>query len=375
MKKILATAFLVALSTQSCTQETTLKAGDDTAADGRLVFSTSLDHDKTRGTGGQTRSAAMTDAAAMASAGGFKVWAVSHDEPWAETPDTKTAILDGVTVTGNQSGTVWSYDDPVEWPDGRYVSFFAIAPASVAVDGSATAGTLSTSYTVDPDPADQTDLVFAHPVYDRTGSTYSAGRPLTLNFGHALSRIVFTGIILNESGSDPRTVKVTGITLDGLYDSGTADLDVPIEWTLSGTASASYSLSRGEGELVDVALSTAAPVSLIPSDGYLFLVPQSLERAAGAEPTMSVTLEISDQEGLNPQTIVAPARSLFSPSEWLAGKSYEYRVIVDGDDVRIVGAAMADLTLEPWKVSVYINPVVMVQGNPDKNAAKFGAAI
>jgi hypothetical protein len=288
---------------------------------GKIGFTARLDNSTTRGT-------VIDEPSELASRGGFNVWAYRHEGVWA-TATTKSAVLNGATVTGTTTAgvTTWSYGTPIDWTRDRRMSFFAYGPtASATVATPATDSTPQITFAVDSDVADQTDLLVARPVMDGSWTQYSGGTPVNIVFGHALSRISFSG--LKSTSTDSRTITVKEITLNGLYGSGTTPLSSPARWTLSGDADQSYTVSVTGGTLLgDEFTNTRTP--LTAEGDYLFLMPQTLANRAVGDPTMDVTLIVDGEE-------ISYTSLVFSPEEWEAGHSYEYQLAVSGTELRII---------------------------------------
>lgn len=360
MKPRLFILLLVCASAFSCVKERIESSGGEGAAGKTRIGFT---------TGVETRAAALTDPAGLAAKGGFNVWVYSHIVPWDTPPPSKGTILDGATVTGNSGGTLWSYDNPAEWPADRYVSFFACGPAdAVTKTGNTAGGVPIVDFTVNSEPGNQTDLLIARPLYDQVGPTYANGAPVNIHFKHALSRIVFSGIVMNET--ETRVIRIKSITVSGLYDTGSAALSVnPIEWTVDEEQTASYTVSMATGGLSSVTPLSAESKYVTTETGFLFLMPQSLVREPDKEPTMKVTLDIDGA------AVEYPVLPLFSPSVWQPGKTYNYQVVVDGDDLHVIGVDDENMTLKEWEIAEYINPVMMVPGKEDINNRKINAAM
>ncbi len=348
---------LLCAAALSCTGERVVTPDDGESR--RINFSTRLEGEPI------TRGAVLSDPAGLAARGGFDVWALSHPALWNTNP-AKTALLDNVKVTGADSGSglVWSSAATAEWPHDRYVSFFAYGPAGSATVGTpSSAGSPTLSFEVNGSVAAQTDLVVAKPIFDQTGAGYSGSKPVPLIFGHALCRIVISGVLLNGTG---RSVSVKSVTLGGLYHTGSIDLGArTLAWNVDDTSTTSYTLTAGS-ELADVPLSATA-ANLTTATGYMFLVPQTLERAAGLDPTMQVTLTEQGAETVYPSLV-------FSPAEWLPGKSYNYQLVVDGDQVRLVLVSVDDLALTDWNVKVMIQPVPLA-GNTQNDQNRLYSAL
>ena len=339
MKLRLLILSLICTAAFSCGKETVEKNGDSVKS--QIGFSTQL-----------TKGATTTGPAVLAGSGGFNVWAYSHSAVWNSASD-KSAIIDGVNVTGTVVGgdnVSWSYSNPVDWPVNKYVSFFAYGPASSGVISGVTAeGVPVMNFTVNANVKDQQDLLVANPVYNQTGPMYSYANPVTLMFSHALSRIVFSGMIMDQT--DTRAIKVKKIVINGIYSKASRTLASPAEWDVDESVIANYTLqiSGAEGELQDVTLAADPnPKDITSDNGYLFLLPQKIARES-ADPTMDVTLEIDGVE-------VTYSSVLFSPDEWFPGKSYNYQLIVDGNDLKII-MVDTDIELDDWNISIMIQPV------------------
>ncbi len=189
--------------------------------------------------------------------------------------------------------------------------------------------------------------MIAAPVYDRTASDYPMGQAVNLMFGHALSRISLSGVKVEAPG---HSIKVKSVRFDGIYSAGTADLGASVPtWDVDETSAASYLLSVEDGELADVPLLSTS-TKLTTEAGYMFLMPQSLARGAGQEVKMVVTLDMNGVEETQTTTV-------FHPAEWLAGRSYSYELVVEGNSVELVLVATEELALTDWDVRVMIQAV------------------
>jgi hypothetical protein len=338
---LIALLFVVAVGV-SCTGETVERA-DKAGAEG-IGFAARLD---------ATRGSVVYTADDLASAGGFKVWAFTHDDTWADSA-SKTALMDSLSVTSSDSGTTWSYGAPVNWPAQGRVSFFAYAPSgSATVAQSAADGTPKISFTVSGTESAQKDLLIATPVKDDRGMVHADGSSVLLNFKHALSRISFSGLL--SDSDDDRDITVKQITLKGLYGSGTTPLTDPAVWTLSGDADQNYTVSVADGTLSGAQF-TAQGVSLTAEGDHLFLMPQTVARTIDT-PTMDVTLVIGGTE-------VEYSVESLSPAVWQQGHSYNYQLVVGPTDLRVIVIDTA-LTLEDYKGSIAMNAIYL---SADKNA-------
>jgi hypothetical protein len=139
--------------------------------------------------------------------GGFTVYANFNGKTY----------IDGDAIVYNETGGKWENTSGVRyWPNGP-VSFYAHVNAGTAFKGSTTATTIE-NYTVPTAVANQKDLLYAV-------KTQSEG-PVTLNFRHALSQIVFQAKNTNEN----LYVEIDGVTICNLgnvntFTYPTADTD------------------------------------------------------------------------------------------------------------------------------------------------------
>lgn len=313
----------------------------------------------------ETRGAILEGTEGLAADGGFDVWAFSHATPWNTNPSKET-LLDDVMVTGTVSGNgvAWSYGTEVNWPGDQYVSFFAYGPAGSAAPGApSSTGSPTVAFQVNPVVKDQVDFVITKPAYNQMGANYAGSKPVTLFFNHSLSRIVFSGIMTNPL--DTKDVYIKSVELDGLYCIGSVDLgDETTVWDVDQTVTDGYTLTAGE-ELADIPLSSTA-TKLTTDDGYLFLMPQMLTHIDGPAPSMTVTIEEGGADKVHTSTIS-------SPSEWLPGKSYNYQLVVDGGDLRLVLVSVDDLTLTDWNVEVMIQPVPLSNNRSNDEKRLYSA--
>ncbi|GHV31845.1 hypothetical protein FACS1894177_07130 [Bacteroidia bacterium] len=145
--------------------------------------------------------------------------------------DTTTGAIDPVLIDGkvvigsNASG--WTYSPLAFWPETAAVNFFAFSPtAAVGVTKGATALAGQTDanpkepsieYELPTTLTDQVDLLVS-----RHSGTYAAegASGVTLNFRHALSRVLFQ--VKSESSMD---FIVSSIKLKNLKSKATLDLD------------------------------------------------------------------------------------------------------------------------------------------------------
>lgn len=280
----------------------------------------------------------------LATAGGFNVWGYEHLGSWASA-SSKTALFNGTAVTSSD-GSAWTYGTPILWPETSNVSFFAYGPAGAA-EYTGTEGELpEITFTVASTLEEQKDLMIATQRPDQFGPEY-ADDPLVLTFNHALSQIKFSASLVGTFAEE--TIKITRIELRNLHNSGTTTLQTPIAWTL-GSGRADYALTISEG-LNDVNLKPApSSADITPSDGGLMLMPQLINRP---DDPVELYVEIT-LDGVTIDYTVP----LFSPTEWLPGKSYKYHISIDKDAVQVI-VIDSDITLVQWTGSVILQTVVL----------------
>lgn len=300
-------------------------------------------------TGFSSRSAIGTKQE-LAAAGGFSVWGYSYTGAWSANPE-KTALFENTTVTSPDNGATWSYGSQVFWPSTP-VSFFAYAPA-----GSGTAGTFTPDgvpvidFVIGATAAEQKDLLVATPQFDLSGTNYVNNTPVALSFSHALSRIKFSAI-LSETFTE--TVKVTKVELKNIYNQGEIPLETPPAWTISSPLTANYTLSTGSG-LEDLAL-TATSQNITSEDGVMFLMPQNIQRSNN-KPEMKITITVDGSE-------VVYELPLFSPVDWLPGKSYDYQLYIDRETIQVI-VIDSNIALQNWDTYIMIQPVPLTSNQAD----------
>lgn len=205
----------------------------------------------------------------------FKVWAFTGGKTY----------MDGTEVTRATSGTAWTYDSPKYWPETD-VDFIAVSP--VGAQGVSVADDAKTiGYTV-VDAADE-DLLYSAAYAEK--KTDHQSTPVDLNFRHALSQVVFTVSKTSDASFD---VKVKGITVDGVANSGTLtwatettgsnitatdqDTQTGATWgtwaDVTGTASYPVATTATDGQAV------TETATAFGTDGALFLMPQTLNEWA-----------------------------------------------------------------------------------------------
>ncbi len=205
----------------------------------------------------------------------FKVWGFT---------DGKT-LMNGIEVS--KSGSEWTYDGTIFWP-ATDVDFYSVSPAENCggtVNISKDAQTI-TNFTVNTDQSQQVDLLYAVNKGEKKADHEAS--PVSINFRHALSQIVFKAKNTNEN----LKVIVKGVRIANIKKAG--DFTYPdaattahnnsttgsIVATTQGTwsnVSTAEKFSAGmdaAGVTLDGKVETAKDLS--NATGALFMIPQSL---------------------------------------------------------------------------------------------------
>lgn len=203
----------------------------------------------------------------------FKVWAFT---------DNKT-YMDGTPVS--KEGNKWTYTGTKFWPETP-VNFFAVSPATPQ---SGTVSVTNESRKIEEYVVTngKEDLLYAAN-FSETKADHTAS-PVSVNFRHALSQIVFK---VKKTTTSSINVKVKGIKVDGVANKssltwatlftgdnlseGTTDTETDGSW---GT----WAVPTGDTEYTAVNLTEAYDVQTTPNyltteagNGALFLMPQTL---------------------------------------------------------------------------------------------------
>lgn len=252
----------------------------------------------------------------------FTVYGFKTGDKMTTTPaPTRTAFMDGVTVTKDATTSKWGYTgNPYYWPTTGYVQFFSVVPAPAA--GIAVGdGYPSFDYTV-PVIGDQEDLLAAN----LTDKDKTAG-DLQLPFNHLLTQVNFS--IKGENGF---TYTLTELELIGVKDKGTFTFDGTATaggWsghTVSATPSTVYKYTGSVELISDGTNSTKLDTE---SDALFMLLPQSITQDA-----VIVKVTYSAQTTAAPVQITADnvKKEVAIPAgTWEKGKSVRYTLNLTSD--------------------------------------------
>ena len=145
----------------------------------------------------------------------------------------------------NHTGGIWSYDDPVNWPQAAdaNVSFFAYSPYATAANGitmNASTGIPSITYTVPTNCSDQPDLMVSALLKDRNRIN-NGSSPVNFEMRHALTCIGF-----KASGNGERITKITakGVKISGVL---TVAEDGTPSWDTSAAGSGNFEATVDDG--------------------------------------------------------------------------------------------------------------------------------
>lgn len=203
----------------------------------------------------------------------FKVWAFT---------DNKT-YMDGTPVS--KEGNKWTYTGTKFWPETA-VDFFAVSPATPQ---SGTVSVTNDSKTITDYIANGSEDLLYAANFSETKADHTAS-PVSVNFRHALSQIVFK---VKKTTTSSINVKVKGIKVDGVANTATltwatattgANLPEGEADTETGDSWGTWGTPTGNGEYTAVNLTEAYDVQTTSNyltteagNGALFLMPQTLD--------------------------------------------------------------------------------------------------
>lgn len=247
-----------------------------------------LEVNQGRGISFQVATEAATRAAATTtnSIDKFMVWGFTQEEP------AKT-LMDDLSVS--KTGSDWTYTGTIFWPAAP-VNFYSISPEPVS--DKVSEGTVSitsdeqkiTGFTVNTDQSQQVDLLYAVNKEEKKESHET--EPVSINFRHALSQIVFKAKNTNENLKViVKGVKIANIRKAGNFtypsqstttqntsESGSIVADTQGQWDNVTTEQTFAAGMSGEVTLegkVETALDLTSKENEVYT-GALFMIPQAL---------------------------------------------------------------------------------------------------
>ena len=299
-------------------------AEPETLGDGCVTFSAELAAEATATADDATGSKAATKAAQITSIDKFKVTAWNND---ASDHDAFISGYKDFELTAGKATT------DIRWTKPYAKVFYAYAnlPASGATVTSDNGTGQTLNYTAVPtDAANQNDILMGTYAGDGTST-----RTAALNFKHALTAVKFTvGTLTNVK-------KITGITLKGVYASGSVTQGSNgtfADWTgTSATLDATQTISA------DLPTTAGAAIG-IP----FILIPQT--NAAGIEVEMELTL--TDNTTM---TCTGTLGKTTGGISWLAGKTNTYTISVSGLNTLKFGYSITGWGSNGDAIPVYVD--------------------
>lgn len=289
-----------------------------------------------------TRGKPVEDVEAFAG-NSFGLSAICYTGDWPEN-DTEnkwtTNFAHNVKVSTTDKGATWKPAIPLHWLGSGNLRFFAYSPYSATGTGSSTdnaesdktsdvaaeysithsreteTGIPTLTYTVPDDVTKQVDLMVATADCkgDGTGTDANAGT-VSLKFTHALTSVTI------KTGEKMLAGKVTGISISGVYGSGTYRIGAD-KWTTTGESNRTFTINNetklpvnSTGEEPDEIMTGSGTV--LNKDEYTFMmIPQTLPDGA--------KLQISFIDSLTgtSRTLTAELKG----STWPVGKKVTYSV-------------------------------------------------
>ncbi len=330
MKRNLYFVALSAIALASCTNDEVIESNPGKA----IAFSASA--------GMTTRVAATTGETIKND--GFKVSAYTDDEDGME-------YINNLLVNYTEGGS-WGYEGTIFWPAAK-LNFYSVSPQGTNVTFSAS-DTKIVNYTINEKAEDQIDLLYAV----NTGETRTAKdeAPVSINFRHALSQIVFRAKNTNKN----MKVMIDGVKVMNVNGMGT--FAYPKATTSAGSAEDQTTIGTWSGQkdplkngyeagVESLTLNGVKEGDLTKTDksgtfvGAMFMLPQTLtpwdKKAADSEGNVNgayffVKCKIySEQGGTSAQ--IWPKDVKNTDTEWVAipvndgswdpGKKYTYTFV------------------------------------------------
>lgn len=182
----------------------------------------------------------------------FMVWGFTQEEP------AKTLMED---LSVSKTGSEWTYTGTIFWPAAP-VNFYSISPEPVS--GTVSEGAVSitsneqkiTGFTVNTDQSQQVDLLYAVNKEEKKESHET--EPVSINFRHALSQIVFKA----KNTNDHLKVIIHGVKVGNIKKAG--DFIYPTNSTTTQNTSESGTIvanTQGQWDNVKTEQTFAAGMS------------------------------------------------------------------------------------------------------------------
>ena len=274
----------------------------------------------------------------------FQIFAVEHSGNLASWDAATPTDFNATAISYNRSLDAWA---PLKadggfyyWPDNMQLSFAAMSPAELDVDGATTAysstGLVISNFVVADDPAKQYDLLYSDRSVNKTaadmqdyGAAYYGG--IKILFQHALTSIHFS---LKTDATE--TVTLHSIQLKNVKNKGTFKENITNEidfarnpqWTpAENSAVKNYTSFTGE---VTFPLNPQYVSALAASDGTddndVSHAPLMMPQALGNDVVVEVKYEVGGE--VKTRTVQLNQYPATNPiTTWEVGTKYTYRLV------------------------------------------------
>lgn len=314
----------------------------------------------------ESKATSIENVAGLA-AGGFNVYCILNQE--GKEP---TVYLNNESVSSNDGGSTWSYENIIYWPtsEGSSLDFVAYSANGVGKGLSAITKDGFT-FTVDNNIANQVDLLAT--AY-QAGNTLAGGSSVTLKFHHLLSRV---GFKLQASQTiENRKIKITNLALKGnmpkvgtltFADSKETQLPVLTASTESKDFTTAYTVISSE--TIFDSNKNVEDITLGASGRYMMIMPHSNE---DDDHYIEVTYAIgTGTDYSSPKTVELDLPSDF---RFVAGRAYEFVLQISTSKLSF------DIEEQPWDTDDYDNDADKDNNQDfplepdDQNAVTLGSA-
>lgn len=267
-------------------------------------------------------------------------------------------VFGGVTVSSDNSGTSWSYDDTQYWVPGQSYKFAAMGPTG-ALTGK---GTLSFDYTTglltlkdytEANLENSKDIVYAGNVTRTTHNPLQASDydAVSFTFDHIMSWIKIKFVHKMTSGykitvSD---VNVVNVKTKATYTASSATpWSAPTEsatFTTPGQTPHSYKTSGNADD-------STSPLNENGDYGIVdfIAIPQTIA-ATGAPFTVTFKLGVTDNEGTSLVTDKSVTATMTSDQTWASNYVYVYTAELDETVLDLQPIKFTVQSVTPWNAT------------------------
>lgn len=241
-----------------------------------------------------------------------------------------------------QEGGTWSYTNTKYWPENATdsISFVAYYPSSIST--TVTNGSISTEFTVEDTPSNQSDLMWSSirsankdnklgKEINGKKNTSTSKDNVTFKFQHALSKVIFKAKLAEaipttgegESATPVATVSITEISIASLANKGTFTIANDLRtgsWGANPSGEKSYTIFQASADNNPKAIDVTSPTDVTNAIGEsLLTIPQSV---SGKTITVKYNVTYKEPSALtvpNEVTITIPA-----DATWASNTIYTY---------------------------------------------------